>query len=379
MIPFHKPYTDEREANALYDTLKSGVLRGDGLASKSVQKLISDITGAKYVYFTTSCTHALEIAILSLNLKPGDEVIMPSFTFVSTANAVLLHGGKPVFCDIHPDTLNIAPDDIRSKISSRTRAIIPVHYAGVSAEMDAICALANEYNLQVIEDAAQGADAYYNNRHLGSIGDMGCLSFHDTKNITCGEGGAFLTNSEEIARKAEVIREKGTNRSAFLRGEVDKYTWIERGSSFIQSDLLAAMLNIQWQKKDEIRRLRKNIWETYHAALEAFELAGYLQRPVIPKQCTSNYHTYFFTVNSPADQDNLLQLFRSHGISASFHYIPLHTSPFGLQINPTPPSLPVTEKISNCLIRLPIYPGLLDEHPDFCTLALHVLSEYYSI
>jgi dTDP-4-amino-4,6-dideoxygalactose transaminase len=378
VIPFHKPYTDFREETAVSQVIQSGILRGDGPSSKAVQALIGDITGAKYVYFTTSCTHALEIAMLSLNLQPGDEVIMPSFTFVSTANAVLLHGAKPVFCDITEGTLNIDVADIERKITSKTRAIIPVHYAGVSSDMTTIMELARQNNVAVVEDAAQGADAYYNNRHLGTIGDIGCLSFHDTKNITCGEGGAFLTNNDEIARQAEIIREKGTNRSAFLRGEVDKYTWINRGSSYVQSDLLAAMLYVQWQKKQEIHAGRQRVWDIYHEALLPFEKAGLLHRAEIPAACQSNYHTYFFTVNSAEDQEKLLHAFRANGISASFHYIPLHTSPFGKHLNPDVSSLPVTEMVSDRLIRLPIYPSLIDEHPDFCDRVVHVLKSYYN-
>lgn len=379
VIPFHKPFTDRREAQALTVALQSGILRGDGPASKSIQQTLREATGAAYVYFTTSCTHALEIAILCLDLKPGDEVIMPSFTFVSTANAVLLHGGTPVFCDILPGTLNMDPADLERKITPRTRAVMPVHYGGVAADMNAISAIARRHQLYLIEDAAQGADAYLHDQHLGTIGDMGCLSFHDTKNITCGEGGAFLTNSLELARKAEIIREKGTNRSAFLRGEVDKYTWINKGSSFVQSDILAALLEVQWQKKDEIRQRRSHIWHTYHEALKPFEEKGLLSRPVTPQRCRSNYHTYFFLTDSASSKDSLLGMFRKNGISASFHYIPLHNSPFGSTLGTASTHLPVTESVSDRLIRLPLYPQLADEHHDFCERVVQTLNKFYHI
>lgn len=378
VIPFHKPFTDKREQESITNVFETGILRGDGPQSKEVQTLIREITGARHVFFTTSCTHALEIAILALDLKPGDEVIMPSFTFVSTANAVMLHGGIPIFCDIQPGTLNIDPDDVLRKITSKTRAIVPVHYAGVAADLHALMHIANKHNIMVIEDAAQGADAYYFGKHLGTIGHMGCLSFHDTKNITCGEGGAFLTNDDTIARKAEIIREKGTNRSAFLRGEVDKYTWINRGSSFIQSDILAAVLKVQWQKRDEIRQRREKVWMAYHQALEIFEHNGHIRRPILPESCTSNFHTYFFTTNSAKVQDDLLQLFKSQGITASFHYIPLHSSPFGRKITDVTVELPITDNLSQCLIRLPLYPAILEEHPDFCERVTDVLTSYYN-
>lgn len=377
-IPFNRPYTDDREVQAAAAVLRSGVLRGDGYASKRVQELLRQDTGARFAFFTTSCTHALEIAILTLDIKPGDEVIMPSFTFVSTANAVVLQGGVPVFADILPGTLNLDMEDVERKISARTKAIIPVHYAGVSVDMDALLNISSNYGIKIIEDAAQGVDAYYKNQHLGTLGDIGCLSFHDTKNITCGEGGAFLTNDEEIARKAEIIREKGTNRSAFLRGEVDKYTWINRGSSYIQSDILAGILEAQWAKREEIRRLRKKVWMEYHNILEPFEHARWLSRPEIPDYARSNYHTYFITTRREEDRDPLLDALKNAGILATFHYVPLHSSPFGRSICETSSELPQTDKLSNSLIRLPIYPGLHETHPDFAKRVVTVLRTFFT-
>lgn len=364
-IPFHKPFTNHEELDAVDQVLKNGVLRGDGPTSRRLQKVISEDIKAKYVFFTTSCTHALEMAIMCLDLEPGDEVILPSFTFVSTANAILIHGGKPVFVDIQPGTLNLDPIDVARKITSKTRAIIPVHYAGVSVDFNALKELVSGKDILIIEDAAQGVDAHYNGQALGTIGDIGCYSFHDTKNVTCGEGGAFITNSDEIARKAEIIREKGTNRSAFLRGEVDKYTWIKRGSSFIQSDILAAVLEVQWMKRHQIKELRKEIWTRYFQVLLPFAHRNLITLPVVPDRCDSNYHIFFLNTQSPQTRDELLKHLKLAGIQASFHYVPLHNSPYGKQINPGQEFLPNTELLSDTLIRLPIYPDLLHEHPDF--------------
>lgn len=376
-IPFHKPFTNQKELDAVELVLKNGVLRGDGPTSRRVQKVISNDIRARHVYFTTSCTHALEMAIMCLDLKPGDEVILPSFTFVSTANAILIHGGKPVFADILPGTLNLDPSDVARKITSRTRAIIPVHYAGVSVDFDAIKSLISGRNIMIIEDAAQGVDACYKGQTLGTIGDIGCYSFHDTKNITCGEGGAFITNSDEIARKAEIIREKGTNRSAFLRGEVDKYTWINRGSSFIQSDILASILEVQWMKRRQIKELRKNIWSRYYHVLLPFARRNLISLPVVPDYCDSNYHIFFLNTQSPNTRDELLDHLKLSGIQASFHYVPLHNSPYGRQINPDQAVLPNTELLSDTLIRLPIYPGLLEEHPDFDNRVFEVFETFF--
>ncbi len=376
-ITFHRPFTNQDELNAIDLVLKSGVLRGDGPASRRVQNIISNDIHAKYVFFTTSCTHALEMAIMCLNLQPGDEVILPSFTFVSTANAILIHGGKPVFADIIPGTLNIDPYDVAKKITSRTRAVIPVHYAGVSVDFDALKSVLSGKNILIIEDAAQGVDAYFKGKALGTVGDIGCYSFHDTKNVTCGEGGAFITNSEEIARKAEIIREKGTNRSAFLRGEVDKYTWIDRGSSFIQSDILAAVLEVQWQKRQQIKELRKQIWNRYFSVMLPFSQRELITLPEVPEYCESNYHIFFVNTKSPEIRDQLLYHLKSLGIQASFHYVPLHNSPFGKQLNPKQEPLPHTEFLSDTLIRLPIYPDLFSDHPDYNDRVYHAFESFF--
>jgi dTDP-4-amino-4,6-dideoxygalactose transaminase len=376
-IPFHKPYTDEAEIIAASKALRSGVLRGDGPQSRRMQHIIQEDTGAKYAYLTTSCTHALEIALMVLNIRAGDEIIMPSFTFVSSANAAVLNAATPVFADICEGTLNLDMNDVVRKITKRTRAIIPVHYAGVSVDMDVLKEISLAYGIPIIEDAAQGVDATHKNMHLGTLGDMGCYSFHDTKNITCGEGGALLTNNQDLARKIEIIREKGTNRSAFLRGEVDRYTWVSQGSSYIQSDILAAVLEAQWNKRAIIKKKRQEVWQAYHTILEPLEIAKWLNRPVIPSFAASNYHTYFFTTRRTSDRDPLLEEFKKSGIAASFHYVPLHSSPFGKQIGADLHNLPKTDRLSSSLIRLPLYPALAVDFPDYLTRIEEVLYRYF--
>lgn len=317
------------------------------------------------------------MAILALGIGRGDEVIMPSFTFVSSANAVVMQGTRPVFAEILPGTLNLDPDDVRTRITPRTKAIIVVHYAGVSCDMDAFMQISTETGIPVIEDAAQGVDAFWRGRALGSIGQIGCFSFHDTKNITCGEGGAFLTNDSEVARKTEIIREKGTNRSAFLRGEVDKYTWIGRGSSYVQSEILAAVLMAQLEKRARIRELRKSVWEAYFSALSTFADNRLLTLPVIPPECTSNYHTFFVNTTTLSDRDPLLETLKKQDISASFHYVPLHSSPFGKNQGGLSNSLPKTDFLADSLIRLPLYPSLLQEHPDAVERVTAAFSSYF--
>lgn len=358
MISFNKPFFDEREEKAIAKAVRGSILHGDGPISRRVQEDLKSWLRAKYIFLTTSCTHALEMAMISLGIGSNDEVIMPSFTFASTANAVVLRGAIPVFADICYDTLNIDPDDIERRITSRTKAIIPVHYAGIGCDMDTIMKMAQVHNITVVEDAAQGVDAKYKGRYLGTIGDIGCYSFHDSKNITCGEGGAFVTDNDEIAREAEVVREKGTNRSAFLRGEIDKYTWVNEGSSYIQSDILAAALEVQIHKKEEIKLKRKFVWETYYQTLKPFAEEGRLIMQSIPKECESNYHMFFFRVSDEKTRNSLLLKLREIGIDARFHYVPLHNSPFGRKFHSNAESLPVTEKCSATLIRLPLYPQL---------------------
>jgi len=374
-IPFCSPDSGSAEESAVAAALRSGIWRGDGPATRRVQNLIRLHTGAKRVFLTTSATHAMELAVMLLDISPGDEVIMPSFTFVSTANAVVLRGGVPVFADIEPGTMNMDPQDVARKITSRTKAIMPVHYAGVACDMGALLSLAGDAKLAIIEDAAQGVDAYWNGRALGSLGDFGAFSFHDTKNIACGEGGALLIRDEANVPRAEILREKGTNRSAFLRGDVDKYTWMDAGSSYVPADILAALLEVQWTRRQDIRTNRERAWRGYDAALEPFERAGMLRRNIIPSYATSNFHTYFFTTDRIEDRDALLTAFKRAGISAAFHYVPLHTSPFGVRLHSPVASLPNTERLSDSQIRLPLYGRLVDDHPDVFDRVIDVLTQ----
>lgn len=355
-IPFNEPYLGKEEEQALVKALRSKHLRGDGPHTQRVQQQMEEWLGIENVLLTTSCTHALEMAMMVLNIGEGDEVLMPSFNFVSSANAVVLAGAKPVFAEVNPETMNMDPQDVERKITDRTKAVVPVHYAGVGCNMDLIMEIADKHNLYVVEDAAQGVDAYYDQKPLGTIGDIGCYSFHDTKNITCGEGGAFLTDDKEMAERAEIIREKGTNRAAFIRGEVDKYTWVDKGSSYIPSDLLIAILESQLRKKDDIKSKRQAIWQQYRKCLAPY--SEYLQLPVIPEKCDSNYHIFHFLAQNTEQQEQLIASFKSEGIPATFHYVPLHSAPF-FESNFEPnASLKITQEYSNRLIRLPLYPDL---------------------
>lgn len=376
IIPFCKPDTGIAEQTALAKALESGFWRGDGPATRRVQNMIRLHTGSKRAFLTTSATHAMELAVMLLDIGRGDEVIMPSFTFVSTANAVVLRGGVPVFADITPGTMNMDPADVARLITPRTKAIMPVHYAGVACDMEALLSLAGEADLAMIEDAAQGVDAYWNGRALGTLGDFGAFSFHDTKNIACGEGGALLIRDESMVARAEILREKGTNRSAFIRGEVDKYTWMDAGSSYVPSDLLAALLDVQWSRRTEIRRKREAVWMGYHQALKPFEDSGFLSLNVIPGWATSNFHTYFFTTSRIEDRNRLLDAFKQAGISAAFHYIPLHDSPFGSSLTKNVRPLPITERLSQSQIRLPLYGNLLQEHPDAIERVADVIKHF---
>ena len=362
-IPFNRPYLGPQEVDAVTKALHTGILRGDGPISKRVEAYLREWLDTRHVFFTTSCTHALEMAMIALGIGPGDEVIMPSFTFVSSANAVVLRGATPVFAEITPGTLNIDPSDIERKITSRTKAIVPVHYAGVACDMGAINKLATAYNLYVIEDAAQGVDAYYKGAALGTIGDIGCYSFHDTKNITSGEGGAFITNDDSIADQAELVREKGTNRSAFFRGEVDKYNWVSQGSSYIQSDILAALLECQLARREEIRSKRATVWHAYNEALRPLSESGHLALPEIPEDAQTNYHIFFFRLPTIELRGQVLADLKHEGIQATFHYVPLHSSPYGRDVLGCSDELPVTQTCSETLIRLPLYPQLADQAP----------------
>lgn len=359
-IPFSSTYITENEEKYIKECLYNGRFSGDGVFTKKVTKFMEKKFQCKKILLTTSCSTALDMAAILLDLKEGDEVIMPSFTFVSTANAIVLRGARPVFADIKQDTLNIDPSDIERKITQKTKAIFPVHYSGVSCDMDAIINLASKYNLKVVEDAAQGVNAKYKDKYLGTIGDIGCYSFHETKNYTCGEGGAILLNNddEKLLSRAEIIREKGTNRSQFFRGEVDKYSWVDVGSSYLLSDILAALLLAQLEKLEEINRKRKKIYDFYYENLKELEKIGLLRLPIIPEECTSNYHIFYILLDSEKRRNYLMDTLKENGILSVFHYVPLHTSQMGKNLGYQYDDLPKTTDISKRLLRLPIYPGL---------------------
>jgi dTDP-4-amino-4,6-dideoxygalactose transaminase len=370
-IPFNRPYLTGNEIWYMEDVLHSlsegGHISGDGKYTKLVQDFFQSKFGARKALMTTSCTSALELATWLLNLKPGDEVIVPSYTFSSTVNPILLVGAKPVFADIQEDTLNIDPADIRRKITKKTRAIYPVHYGGVSCAMDEIMEIAQEHDLKVVEDAAQGVNAKYKGKYLGTIGDFGCYSFHETKNYVCGEGGALLINSEapKIIERAEIIREKGTNRSKFHRGEVDKYTWVDIGSSYLPSDLLSAFLYAQLEKLDEIQTMRMNVWNAYYSALKSFEDAGKIRLPIVPDFAEHNAHLFYVLFLDEQIRDRVMNQLKSEGILAVFHYVPLHSSPVGLGLGCRKEDLPVTEEMSGRLLRLPMYAGITKDEWEF--------------
>jgi len=338
---------------------------GDGLYTKKAQELMKRNFGACDILLTTSCTTALDLAAILADLKEGDEVILPSFTFSSTANAFLLRGARPVFVDCRLDTLNIDENLIESAITSRTRAIAPVHYAGVGCEMDAIAAIAQKHELLVIEDAAQGVNARYKGRYLGTIGDIGAYSFHETKNFICGEGGAIVLNREELVERAEIVREKGTNRTRFFRGEVDKYTWVDIGSSLLPSDILAAFLYAQLENMDLITSKREAIYRLYETGLEPLASRGLVSLPTIPPDCQSNYHMFYIVLNSLDERTRLIEHLKAQSILAVFHYVPLHTSPMGLAMGYRNGMLPVTEAVSERLLRLPIYYEMQEDEVAF--------------
>jgi dTDP-4-amino-4,6-dideoxygalactose transaminase len=363
-IPFNKPYMTGKELWNIAQAHANGHLAGDGNFTKRCSRWLEARTGASKALLTHSCTAALEMAALLADIEPGDEVIMPSYTFVSTANAFVLRGAVPVFVDIRPDTLNIDETLIEAAITPRTKAIVPVHYAGVGCEMDVIMAIANKHNLLVIEDAAQAVMAHYKGRPLGSIGHMGALSFHETKNIISGEGGALLVNAPHYAERAEVIREKGTNRSQFFRGQVDKYTWVDIGSSYLPGEIIAAFLAAQMEEADSITRQRLAIWNTYHQWLAEAEKAGKLRRPVVPAHCAHNAHMYYILLPDLEHRTAFIDKLRKVGITSVFHYIPLHSAPAGQSLGRSHGELNVTNEMSERLVRLPLWVGLEEQQAE---------------
>jgi dTDP-4-amino-4,6-dideoxygalactose transaminase len=360
-IPFNKPFIAGKELYYIAQAVTLGNIAGDGHYTKACSRLLETRFGVKKTLLVPSCTAALEMAATLCDLGPGDEVILPSYTFVSTASAVMRTGAKPVFVDIRPDTLNLDESQVEAAITERTKAIFVVHYAGVSCEMDQIMSIAQKHNLIVVEDAAQGVNSFYKGRALGSIGHLGCYSFHETKNYICGEGGALCINDERFRERAEIIRDKGTNRQKFFRGEVDKYTWVDLGSSYVPSEICSAFLYGQLEMLDEIAARRREIYQHYQQQLEPLGKTGQLRLPIIPKDCQSNYHMFYVLLPTADARDDLLTALKSQGIHAVFHYVPLHTSPMGRKLGSQDGDLPVTEELAGRLLRLPMYYDITPE------------------
>ena len=363
-IPFNKPYMTGKELLYITQAHADGHLAGDGVFTKRCNAWLERRIGCAKALLTHSCTAALEMAAILAEIHPGDEIIMPSYTFVSTANAFVLRGGVPVFVDIRPDTLNLDETKIEAAVTGRTKAIVPVHYAGVGCEMDAIMEIAERYGLLVIEDAAQGIMSSYKSRPLGSMGHMAAVSFHETKNIISGEGGALLINDPRFIERAEIIREKGTNRSQFFRGEIDKYTWVDVGSSYLPSELIAAFLWAQMEEADGITRRRLAIWGTYHDAFAEPERAGRLRRPAAPAHCSHNAHMYYLLLPGLERRSDFIAFLKKKGIHAVFHYVPLDSSPAGRRCGRRGCDLPVTDNLSGRLVRLPLWLGI-EAHMDY--------------
>lgn len=357
-IEFNRPYMTGKELHYIAEAKFGNMLAGDGPFTKRCHRWLEEAGDVPTALLTHSCTAALEMAALLLDIQPGDEVIMPSYTFVSTANAFVLRGGVPVFVDIRSDTLNLNENLVEAAITAKTRAIVPVHYAGVACEMDTLLAIANKHRLMIVEDAAQGVMASYKGRALGSIGELGAYSFHETKNVISGEGGALLVRDRELGARAEIIREKGTDRSRFFRGQVDKYTWQEVGSSFLPGELTAAFLWAQLEQAREITDLRMAIWDNYHTSLTELETDKLIRRPIVPAECRHNAHMYYVLLSSEIDRGKVIECLKQHSISAVFHYVPLHSSPGGRKFGRSHGSMQVTDDVSSRILRLPLWVGM---------------------
>jgi dTDP-4-amino-4,6-dideoxygalactose transaminase len=365
VVPFNRPCFIGNEQAYIAQSIANMHISGDGPFTKKSQALLSKVLEVEKVLLTTSCTHALEMAGLLLDLQPGDEVIFPSFTFVSTVNAFMLRGVKPVFADIRQDTLNLDESQLEGLITPRTKAIVPVHYAGVGCEMDSILEVAHRHGIAVIEDNAHGLFARYKGRYLGTFGCLATQSFHETKNFSCGEGGALLINDPMYVERAEIIREKGTNRSRFFRGQVDKYTWVDIGSSYVMSDLLAAYLFAQLEASTLIQGRRRRIWEQYNTELQAWALAHDVRLPYVPEHCEQPYHMFYILLPSEDDRRRLIAYLKEHGILSVFHYLPLHSSEMGQRLGGKIGDCPVTEYVSDRLLRLPFYNDLSETVQSF--------------
>jgi dTDP-4-amino-4,6-dideoxygalactose transaminase len=359
-IPFNRPSLAGREFEYMQEAIANWHISGDGTFTRKCNALLEEALGVPKVLLTTSCTHALEMAALLLEIEPGDEVIVPSFTFVTTANAFVLRGAKPVFADIRPDTLNIDERQVEQLITPRTKAILLVHYAGVGCEMDSLCEMAQRHSIAIVEDNAHGLFGKYKGRFLGTFGSLASLSFHETKNFTCGEGGALLINDLRYAERAEIIREKGTNRSRFFRGQVDKYTWVDLGSSYLPSDILAAFLYAQLEAREQIQAIRQRVWEYYYDHLQQWAEDEGVQLPVVPSHCQQPYHLFHLLLPSLEQRQAFLAHLRTHDVSSVFHYLPLHISEMGKRFGGKAGDCPVTEDIADRLARLPFHNSLTE-------------------
>lgn len=367
MIPFNIPLITGQEMCYINQAIQNKKICGDGSFTKKCNEWLENNAKTKKVLLTTSCTHALEMAAILADIRENDEVIMPSFTFVTTANAFVLRGAKIIFVDVRSDTMNIDETKIEEAITNKTKAIVPVHYAGVSCEMDEIMELAKKYNLLVIEDAAQGMMSTYKKKVLGSIGDMGCYSFHETKNYSCGEGGAILINNERFVERAEIIREKGTNRLRFLKGQVDKYTWVDIGSSYLPSELNAAFLYAHLEMAEVVNKKRLYLWDRYYQNLKDLEVKGVLELPQIPYHCSHNAHMFYVKLKDAEERHEVIEFLKNNGIQAAFHYIPLHSSLAGQKFGEFRGEDKHTTKGSERLLRLPLYYDLKLEEVDYIT------------
>jgi dTDP-4-amino-4,6-dideoxygalactose transaminase len=357
-IPFNRPFATGDELDYIRAAVAAAKFAGDGSFTAQCQVLLEQSLGIQKALLTTSCTHALEMAALLLDIAPGDEVIVPSFTFPSAANAFVLRGARPLFVDIRADTLNIDESQIERRITARTKAIFPVHYAGVGCEMNTITSVARQHGIAVVEDNAHGLYGKYRGRYLGTLGQLATLSFHETKNFSCGEGGALLINDANLNQRAEILREKGTNRSQFFRGEIDKYTWVDVGSSYLPADLLAAFLRAQLEHRDQIQSMRRKIWETYALELTSWAKTNGARLPIIPPECEQSYHMFYVIMPSLESRQALISHLAGLGILAVFHYLPLHLSPMGLRFGGHQGDCPVTEDLADRLLRFPFFTGM---------------------
>jgi dTDP-4-amino-4,6-dideoxygalactose transaminase len=369
-IPFNRPCLTGKELEYISQAVRLGHISGDGLFTKRCHALLADELGVAKVLLTTSGTHALDIAALALDVQPGDEVVVPSFTFVSTVNAFVLRGAKPVFADIRPDTLNLDESQLESLLSPRTRVIVPVHYAGVACEMDTICPLAESRGIHVVEDNAHGLFGRYRGRYLGTFGCLAAQSFHETKNFHCGEGGAILINDPALVERIEIIREKGTNRSRFFRGEVNKYGWMDVGSSFLPSDLLAAFLYAQLESRSDIQARRQHLWERYYRLLGDWAGQHEVRLPVVPAHCEQPYHIFYLLLPTAEQRQAAISHLKARGILSVFHYLPLHTSDMGRRLGGADYACPVTDWVADRLLRLPFYNDMTDEEQDEVVTAI---------